>query len=76
MPELPEVEALAQHLREHRIIGAGRHGKFLALHTDGPALVLHLARAGWLRWSDSLAPAAPGQGTDRAAGAPERRSRF
>ncbi|MGH8965095.1 MAG: Fpg/Nei family DNA glycosylase [Actinomycetes bacterium] len=92
MPELPEVEALAHHLREHavgatvtrvdvasltvlktvqppvsalhgrRVTAASRHGKFLALHTDGPALVTHLARAGWLRWSDSLAPAPPRPG--------------
>ncbi len=92
MPELPEVEALAHHLREHAVgttvtrvdvasltvlktvqppvsalhgrpvTGASRHGKFLALHTDGPALVTHLAQAGWLRWSDSLAPAPPRPG--------------
>lgn len=92
MPELPEVEALAHHLREHAlgatvtrvdvasltvlktvqpavsalqarvVTGAGRHGKFLALYTDGPALVAHLARAGWLRWSDSLPPAPPRPG--------------
>lgn len=92
MPELPEVEALAHHLREHAVgatvtrvdvasltvlktvqppvsalhgrpvTAASRHGKFLALHTDGPALVTHLARAGWLRWSDSLAPTAPRPG--------------
>lgn len=35
-----------------------RHGKFLDLDLDGLHLVTHLARAGWLRWSDSL-PAAP-----------------
>ncbi|MGH3785630.1 MAG: Fpg/Nei family DNA glycosylase [Pseudonocardiaceae bacterium] len=92
MPELPEVEALAHHLRENAVgstvqrvdvaaltvlktvqpptsalrgcsvTAAGRHGKFLALHTDGPALVIHLARAGWLRWSDSLSPAPPRPG--------------
>jgi formamidopyrimidine-DNA glycosylase len=92
MPELPEVEALAHHLREHAVgaivtrvdvasltvlktvlppvsalnerpvTTATRHGKFLAVHTDGPALVFHLARAGWLRWSDSLPAAAPRPG--------------
>ncbi|MGH3932566.1 MAG: Fpg/Nei family DNA glycosylase [Pseudonocardiaceae bacterium] len=92
MPELPEVEALAQHLRAHAVgrvvtrvdvasiqvlktvqpsvtalhgrtvTDAGRRGKFLTLHTDGPSLVAHLARAGWLRWSDSLAPAPPKPG--------------
>jgi formamidopyrimidine-DNA glycosylase len=94
MPELPEVEALAHHLREHAVgrtvtrvdvaslsvlktaspqwtdlhgrpvTGAGRHGKHLDLDCDGLHLVVHLARAGWLRWSDSLstAPPKPGRG--------------
>ncbi|WP_375399374.1 Fpg/Nei family DNA glycosylase [uncultured Amnibacterium sp.] len=32
-----------------------RHGKFLDLRVDsGLHLVIHLARAGWLRWSDHL----------------------
>ena len=94
MPELPEVEAIAHHLREHAvgkfveridiaaisaiktfdppftalqglsITGAGRHGKFIDLDVDGIHLVVHLARAGWLRWSDDLpkAPPRPGRG--------------
>jgi formamidopyrimidine-DNA glycosylase len=92
MPELPEVEALVHHLREHAVgrtvtrvdvaslqvlktvqpplsalhgqpvTAASRHGKFLAVHTAGPALVTHLSRAGWLRWSDALAPAPPRPG--------------
>ncbi|GAA4864713.1 Fpg/Nei family DNA glycosylase [Saccharopolyspora cebuensis] len=94
MPELPEVEALAQHLREHavgravtrvdvvsmsvlktfqppiteltgrEVTGATRWGKFLDLDCDGVHLVFHLARAGWLRWSDALpaAPPKPGRG--------------
>ncbi len=33
-----------------------RHGKFVDLDCDGTHLVVHLARAGWLRWSDT-APA-------------------
>jgi DNA-formamidopyrimidine glycosylase len=46
------------------IITAGRHGKFLDLGAQpadgGPQLhlVMHLARAGWLRWRESL-PAQP-----------------
>ena len=57
------------------ITGAQRHGKFLDLVTGpgaGPdgdrrpqlRLIMHLARAGWLRWRDSLpeAPPRPGKG--------------
>ena len=52
------------------VSGTGRRGKFLDLAcapADGGAtlhLVTHLARAGWLRWRDSLpeAPARPGKG--------------
>ncbi len=93
VPELPEVEALAQFLREHavgRVIarvdvaaisvlktydppvsalagltvtGAGRRGKFLDLDVDGLHLVVHLSRAGWLRWKPQqpAAPAKPGK---------------
>jgi formamidopyrimidine-DNA glycosylase len=41
-----------------------RHGKFLDIDCDGVHLVVHLARAGWLRWSDSLStrPPKPGKG--------------
>ena len=31
-----------------------RHGKFIDLDCDGTHLVFHLARAGWLRWSDAM----------------------
>ncbi|MEU6641399.1 DNA-formamidopyrimidine glycosylase family protein [Saccharomonospora sp. NPDC046836] len=92
MPELPEVEALAYHLREHavgrtvtrvdvaslsvlktvtpqwtelhgrEVTGAGRHGKHLDLECGDLHLIVHLARAGWLRWSDSLSPAPPRPG--------------
>jgi len=94
MPELPEVEALAHHLREHavgrsitridvaslsvlktfdppytalngvEVTGAGRYGKHLDLVCGELHLVTHLARAGWLRWSDALAqtPLKPGKG--------------
>ncbi len=34
--------------------GAERAGKFIDLVTDGPHLVFHLAKAGWLRWYDAL----------------------
>jgi formamidopyrimidine-DNA glycosylase len=94
MPELPEVEALADHLRRHAVglpvgridisafsvlktfdppptalygevvTGAGRWGKYLGLQIGGLNLITHLSRAGWLRWSDKLAPAPlkPGKG--------------
>jgi formamidopyrimidine-DNA glycosylase len=84
MPELPEVEALVEFLRERAVgrVVAGvevgtinvlrtydpppsalaglaidavaRHGKFLDLDIGGLHLVFHLARAGWLRWSDAI----------------------
>ena len=94
MPELPEVEALAQHIREHgagrtvaridvaslsvlktvtppwtelhgkEVTGAGRHGKFLDVEVGDLHLIIHLARAGWLRWADTLSavPPKPGKG--------------
>ncbi|MFJ6934532.1 Fpg/Nei family DNA glycosylase [Streptomyces sp. NPDC101132] len=41
-----------------------RYGKFLALSFGDLHLVTHLARAGWLRWQDTLpaAPPRPGKG--------------
>jgi len=94
VPELPEVEALAQHIREHgvgrtvarvdvaslsvlktvtppwtelhgrTVTATGRHGKFLDLDCDGLHLIIHLARAGWLRWAENLSatPPKPGKG--------------
>ena len=95
MPELPEVEALAQHLREHavgrtvarvdvaslsvlktvqpswtdlqgqQVVVASRHGKFLDVQIGETLhLIIHLARAGWLRWAENLsaAPPKPGRG--------------
>ncbi len=47
------------------ITGVGRHGKFLCIRCDGGLhLVIHLARAGWLRWRDDLpqTPPKPGKG--------------
>ncbi len=94
MPELPEVEALADHLRRHavgravtrvdisalsvlktfhppvtalhgqQVTGAARWGKYLGLQVGETYLITHLSRAGWLRWSDKLAPTPlkPGKG--------------
>jgi len=93
MPELPEVEALAEFLRGRAvgrvvarvdvaafsvlktydppvtalsgltITDVSRHGKFLDLDVDGIHLVMHLARAGWLRWKEQQPPgvAQPGK---------------
>src|SRR5271157_5315103 len=45
------------------ITEVGRHGKFLDLTTDqGLHLIIHLARAGWLRWRDELPSAPPKPG--------------
>jgi formamidopyrimidine-DNA glycosylase len=84
VPELPEVQALVDFLRERTdgqaIVGielgsisvlktydpapaslhglpinnVTRHGKFIDIEAEGLHLVFHLARAGWLRWSDVL----------------------
>ncbi|MQA12336.1 MAG: Fpg/Nei family DNA glycosylase [Pseudonocardiaceae bacterium] len=92
MPELPEVEALAHHLREHavgrtvaridvaslsvlktydpqwtvlherEVTAIARHGKHLDMDCDGLHFIVHLARAGWLRWADTLGAAPPKQG--------------
>ncbi|WP_020574981.1 Fpg/Nei family DNA glycosylase [Actinopolymorpha alba] len=58
-----------QALTGRTIAAVGRHGKFLDLTMtgDGAAdlhFLVHLARAGWLRWSTSLAekPPRPGKG--------------
>ena len=92
MPEMPEVETLAEFLRERAVghpvtridvatinalktydppptalygmtvDGVGRHGKFLDLDVGGLHLLIHLARAGWLRWSEALSPVPPKPG--------------
>ncbi|MDE9366569.1 Fpg/Nei family DNA glycosylase [Luteipulveratus sp. YIM 133132] len=84
MPELPEVQALADFLRGRvvdlavagvelgsfsvlktydpapqafsglMVTDVRRYGKFVDLDVDGLHLVFHLARAGWLRWSESM----------------------
>ena len=84
VPELPEVEGLAQDLRgrlaERAIVrvdiaafsalktydpplsalngtfieGVSRHGKFLDIAAGGLHLVVHLSRAGWVRWKDEV----------------------
>lgn len=44
------------------VTGAARHGKFLDLDVDGLHLVVHLSRAGWLHWRESLPPVPPKPG--------------
>ena len=42
-----------------------RHGKFLDVHASGLHLVLHLARAGWVRWRDEV-PTIPPKPSNRS----------
>ncbi|MGW2254648.1 Fpg/Nei family DNA glycosylase [Kitasatospora sp. NPDC001660] len=54
----PPVSAL-----EGRTVGSvARHGKFLDIEAGGLHLVIHLARAGWLRWKDRLSAEPPHPG--------------
>ena len=39
-----------------QVTGVERRGKFVDIATTGPHLVFHLAKAGWLRWTDALTP--------------------
>ncbi|MET9951848.1 DNA-formamidopyrimidine glycosylase family protein [Streptomyces sp. NPDC006339] len=47
-----------------RVTAVRRHGKFLDIEAGGLHLLVHLARAGWLRWQDVLpsGPPRPGKG--------------
>src|ERR1700749_13604 len=55
----PPVTALTGQV----ISEVSRHGKFLDLGTDqGLHLIMHLARAAWLRWRDELPKAPPKPG--------------
>jgi formamidopyrimidine-DNA glycosylase len=51
-------------LQGRTVDGVERHGKFLALRAGDLFLVLHLARAGWIRWREGLpaTPPRPGKG--------------
>jgi formamidopyrimidine-DNA glycosylase len=46
------------------VSGVTRYGKFIAITAGSAHLVMHLAKAGWLRWSDALKPGRlrPGKG--------------
>jgi formamidopyrimidine-DNA glycosylase len=47
-----------------QVTDVGRRGKFLDIDVDGLHLVMHLSRAGWVRWRESLpeTPLKPGKG--------------
>lgn len=92
VPELPEVQALAEDLTRRladRAIAridvaafsalktfdpplsavegtfidqVARHGKFLDISAGGLHVVLHLARAGWIRWRDEVPTTPPRPG--------------
>ncbi len=51
----PPVTALQGTL----VDGVTRHGKFLDIEVSGLHLVLHLARAGWVRWREEVPPVPP-----------------
>ncbi|MCW2808658.1 MAG: Fpg/Nei family glycosylase [Marmoricola sp.] len=51
----PPISALSGGL----VDGVARHGKFLDIDVSGTHLVLHLARAGWVRWKDEVPPLPP-----------------
>ncbi|PZQ91775.1 MAG: endonuclease VIII [Leifsonia xyli] len=60
-PALKTYEPPLEALSGQRIADITRHGKFLDLATDdGLHLVMHLARAGWIRWRAG-APKASGR---------------
>ncbi|CAM3284995.1 DNA-formamidopyrimidine glycosylase family protein [Nocardioides dubius] len=54
----PPVQALEGTFVE----GVTRHGKFLDITAGGLHLVLHLARAGWIRWRDEVPKLPPRPG--------------
>ena len=60
----PPPQALAGLIVEE----VRRHGKFLDVDCDGLHLVFHLARAGWVRWSDELPERPPRPGRARGGG--------
>ena len=55
----PPLQALEGTLVE----GVSRHGKFLDIDASGLHLVLHLARAGWIRWRDEVPTTPPRAGS-------------
>jgi formamidopyrimidine-DNA glycosylase len=61
----PPISALSGAM----VDGVTRHGKFLDIDAGGTHLVMHLARAGWVRWKDEVPqlPARPNSKSPLAA---------
>jgi formamidopyrimidine-DNA glycosylase len=61
----PPISALSGAM----VDGVTRHGKFLDIDAGGTHLILHLARAGWVRWKDEVPklPAKPNSKSPLAA---------
>ena len=59
---LKTYDPVVSSLQGLEVTGAARHGKFIDLDVSGLHLVVHLARAGWLHWRESLPPAPPKPG--------------
>ena len=53
-----------QELHGAIVTDVARHGKWIDVDADGTHLVMHLARAGWIRWYDAVPAtvARPGKG--------------
>lgn len=66
--ELASISALKtfdpplRALEGETVSAVHRRGKYLCFATSGDWLVLNLARSGWVRWREKLAPAAPKPG--------------
>ncbi|MCW2758444.1 MAG: fpg2 [Nocardioidaceae bacterium] len=61
----PPISSLSGML----VDGVSRHGKYLDIDVSGTHLVMHLARAGWIRWRDEVPslPAKPNSKSPLAA---------
>lgn len=51
---LKTFDPRAESLAGLSISGVARHGKFIDIDVDGLHVVIHLAKAGWLRWSSKF----------------------
>ncbi|MCQ1948173.1 MULTISPECIES: Fpg/Nei family DNA glycosylase [unclassified Arthrobacter] len=63
-PVLKTAAVPLEELYAGPVTDVERRGKFLVVTAGGVHLVMHLAKAGWLRWSDALKPGRlrPGRG--------------